>query len=77
MKPQPKTKDAGSIVAQTKKGRDEGSVSLPPIEKSAKRTDADRSASLPFSAVKAKRANKEFTVASYNVRTLNATICQK
>ena len=77
MKPQPKSMDAGSIVAQPKKGRDEGSVSLPPIEKSAKRTDVDRSASLPISAVRAKRANKEFTIASYNVRTLNDTVGQE
>ena len=77
MKPQPESKDAGSIVAQPKKGRDKGSAYLPPIEKSAKRTDVDRSASLPISAVRAKRANKEFTEASYNVRTLNDTVCQQ
>ena len=75
MKPQPESKDAVSIVAQPKKSRDEGSASLPPIEKSAKRTDVDRSASLPISAVRAKKANKKFTVASYNVRTLNDTVC--
>ena len=79
MKPQLESKDAGlnqrTIVTQPKKGRDEGSASLPPIEKSTKRTDVDRSVSLPISAVRAKRANKEFTVASYNVRTLNDTVC--
>ena len=76
MKSQPESKDAGSIVAHPKKGRDEGCASLPPIEKTAKRTDVDRSASLLISAVRAKRASKEFTVASYNLRTLNDTVCR-
>ena len=45
MKTQLESNVAGSIVSQPKKGRDEGSAYLPPIEKSAKRTDVDWSAS--------------------------------
>ena len=72
MKPQPESKDAGSIVAQPKKGRMRGLLICLP-SKNQLRGPILIGLLLCRSAVRAKRANKLFT--SYNLRTLNDTVC--
>jgi hypothetical protein len=81
MNTQQNKKDAGSIVAQIKQDRGGQSAALLVVDKLTKRVGLDLIPSSPkVIDVKARRnkrklaINKEFTLATHNVRTLNDTV---